>query len=148
MLKTANLSEKKPYPPTDRRFTGKKLQKRDLRSQFPQPAVKELENYVRMYLAENFPSALPYADLIQNDVLEVLAEMRAMRMASMRSPGSSLDGGWQKRSGSQRHEPKRITLEDLIRQTLSKEYPQYLPQIKEIKEEVVQILRELNMIEK
>ena len=63
MLKTVDLSEKMEYPPTAKQNSAKKLQKRDLRSQFPQPAVKDLEDYVRTYLAENFPSALPYADL-------------------------------------------------------------------------------------
>ena len=51
MLKTVDLSEKMEYPPTANQNSAKKLQKRDLRSQFPQPAVKELEDYVRTYLA-------------------------------------------------------------------------------------------------
>ena len=150
MLKTVDLSEKMEYPPTANQNSAKKLQKRDLRSQFPQPAVKDLEDYVRTYLAENFPSALPYADLIQNDVLAILGEMRELRMSSMRSDASGIYGRWRngigKRSGIRRQEPKHISLEDFIRKTLAAKYPQYLPQVKEIKEEIVQILRELKLM--
>ena len=47
-----------------------------------------LEYYVRRYLAEFLPSALPFADLIQNDVLAVLKEVRATMISSMMSDGS------------------------------------------------------------
>ena len=51
-----------------------------------------LEYYVRRYLSEFLPSALPFADLIQNDVLAVLKEVRATMISSMTPDGSYPDG--------------------------------------------------------
>ena len=83
---------------------------------------------------------MPYADQIQNDVLALLREMKR---SAMGSAGFNYERTMKKRNRVQEIEPKKMKLEDFLRMALSREYPQYLPELKEIKNEVIQHLKAL-----
>ena len=139
-LKTLKMPEKKPIPPASNTYPFKKLRKRDLGSQLSKSDDNVLEDYIRNFLMIHDPSAMPYADQIQNDVLALLREMKRSEMGSARS---YYERALKKRNWVQETEPKKMKLEDFLRMTLSREYPQYLPELKEIKNEVIQHLKAL-----
>ena len=139
-LKTLKMPEKKPVPPASNTYPFKKLRKRDLGSQLSKSEENVLEDYIRNFLMIHDPSAMPYADQIQNDVLALLREMKR---SAMGSAGSNYERTMKKRNWVQETEPKKMKLEDFLRMALSKEYPQYLPELKEIKNEVIQHLKAL-----
>ena len=134
------MPEKKPIPPASNAYPFKKLRKRDLGSQLSNSEENVLEDYIRNFLMIHDPSAMPYADQIQNDVLALLREMKR---SAMGSAGFNYERTMKKRNWVQEIEPKKMKLEDFLRMTLSREYPQYLPELKEIKNEVIQHLKAL-----
>ena len=141
-LKTLKMPKKNPIPPASNTYPFKKLQKRDLGSQLSKSDENVLEDYIINFLMTHDPSAIPYANQIQNDVLALLREMKR---SAMRSAGSNYERAMKKRNWVKETEPKKMKLEDFLRMTLSREYPQYLPELKEIKNEVIQHLKALKI---
>ena len=144
-LMTLQTRENEPHLPASIQYEIKIRQKRDSKSLLFQPDLNVIENHVHNKVMKYNPSLLPYAREIQNDLALLLLYMKLKRMATMSSNASNLDGTLTNRDEFTRG---FYTFLFFVRDRLASHNPEYPPQVRQIKNDVVGALRRLGKVKK
>ena len=140
---TLQTRENELHLPASIQYEIKIRQKRDSKSLLFQPDLNVIENHVHNKLMKHNPSLLPYAREIQNDLALLLLYMKLKRMSAMSSNGSNLDG-----VSTNQDEITRDFCSFLffLRDSLARYNPEYPPEVRQIKNDVVGALRRLGKV--